>query len=241
MRFSRKLLEFVVGTTLYLLPITSSQAQPGQVLYYGGDYDGVDGAPSMWAPNLQDLIFDEFGLSQNSDLQAIWGNFGLVQTVDYFIPTQAYCEIRSGVSAGNGGTLLFSGFLSVQDTPTGRSQYGLPEYQVLADLNLTLPAGIYWLGMAPVGSSIWDEAYISSTSCNEDNTPGDPNPPPTGYPLTGGISYQDGPAPNYNFMPIAQEFSYGVGGSVVPEPSMLSLLAVSIIVFSVFLRCRQMS
>jgi hypothetical protein len=243
MTLSRTSLGHVVATSLYVLAVTASQAQ---VLFYGGDFDGRIGAPSQWAPNLQALTFDDFGLSQTSTLQSIWGNFGLLQTVVDFIPTQAYCEIRSEVSAGNGGTLLFSGMLPVQATPTGVSQLGLPEYQVLANVNLTLPAGIYWLGMAPVGSSIWDEAYISSTSGGDVAPAGDPNPPTTGFPIADGMSYFYDPA-GYNFVPMADttagpgtwDFSYGVGGIIVPEPPQVSLLAVSIIFFSVSLRSRR--
>jgi hypothetical protein len=240
MKFSRTLTRFVVGATLYLLAVTLSQAQS---LFYGGNYDGRIGVPSQWAPNLQALTFDDFGLSQASTLQSIWGNFGLVQTVDYFIPTQAYCEIRSGVSAGDGGTLLFSDMLPVQAMPTGVSQWGLPEYQVSANVNLTLPAGIYWLGIAPFGSSIWDEADISSTSGGDIGPANDPNPLPTGFPIADGMSYFYDPV-GYNFVPMAEttagpgtwDFSYGVGGVIVPEPSILSLLAVSIMFFSVALR-----
>jgi hypothetical protein len=241
MRPGRLLLEFLIGAFLYAL----APASQAGVLFYGGDYDGRIGAPSQWAPNLEDLIFDDFGLSQTSTLQSIWGNFGLTFIPTQFIPTQAYCEIRSGVSAGNGGTLLYSGMLPVQVTPTGRSQYGLPEYQVLADLNLTLAAGTYWLGMAPVGSSIWDEAYISSTSGGNVGPAGDPNPSPTGFPIGDGMSYQNGPT-GYNFVPVADttagsgtwDFSYGVSSVVVPEPPAVSLLAVSVI-FGVSLQCRR--
>jgi hypothetical protein len=237
-------LNIVVCSMLYLFATTSSQAQ---VLFYGGNYDGRIGFPSQWAPNLQALTFDDFGLSQASTLQSIWGNFGLLQTVDDFIPTEAYCEIRSGISSGNGGSLLFSGMLPVQIVPTGVSQWGLPEYQILADVNLTLPAGIYWLGMAPVGNSIWDEAYISSTSGGNTGPAGDPNPPSTGFPLADGMSYFYDPV-GYNFVPMADttagagtwDFSYGVSGvEEVPEPSPVSLFAVSI-TFGLSLRYRHL-
>jgi hypothetical protein len=125
MKIVSPVLLFVIGAWI----CTSVPASQAQVVFYGGDYDGRIGAPSQWTPDFHALVFDDFGLPQTSTLQSIWGNFGLVQTVDYFIPTEAYCEIRSGVSAGNGGTLLFSGILPVQSTPTGVSQWGLPEYQ----------------------------------------------------------------------------------------------------------------
>lgn len=246
MRPTRSLFAFVIGAFLCLQLITASHAD---VLFYGGDYDGRIGDPSQWAPNLQALVFDDFSLSQTSTLQSIWGNFGLLQTVDYFVPTEAYCEIRSGVSAGNGGTLLYSGTLSVQDTLTGRNQWGLPEYQVLADLTLTLPAGTYWLGMAPIGSSIWDEAYISSTSGGDVGPAGDPNPPPTSSPIANGNSYFYDPV-GYNYVPVpltsagagTWDFSYGVSGVAVPEPSPLFLLTI-LILFGVSgrwisIRCR---
>jgi hypothetical protein len=222
----------VLGTWLYFLLITATKAQ---VLFYAGDYDGRIGVPSQWTPDYQDLTFEGFGLSQNSNLQSIWGNFGLAQTVDDFVPTEAYCEIRSGISAGNGGTLLFSGTLPVQATPTGIYQWGEPEYQVLADIDLTLPAGIYWLGMAPVGDSDWDEANISSTSGGDAAPASDPNPPTTGFPIAEGMSYFYDPV-GYNYVPLQNttagpgiwDFSYGVSGVVVvPEPSSELIFVIS--------------
>ena len=236
----RALMKYILSLITYFIAVVSV---PAQILFYGGNYDGRIGAPSQWAPNLQALTFDDFGLSTASTLQSIWGNFGLLQTVDDFNPTLAYCEIRSGVSAGNGGSLLFSGMLPVQIEPTGISQWGLPEYQITADVNLTLPAGTYWLGMAPVGDSIWDEAYISSTSGGNAGPAGDPNPQATGFPLADGMSYFYDPV-GYNYVPMADttagagtwDFSYGV--EAVPEPSPLSLIAVSAIV-CLFFSCRH--
>ena len=43
-------------------------------------------------------------------------------------PTTAYWEIRSGVSEGNGGTLVASGTGATTNQATGRSDFGFNEY-----------------------------------------------------------------------------------------------------------------
>jgi hypothetical protein len=164
-------------------------------------------------------------------LQSIWGNFQLAVSA---IPTEALCEIRSGMSPGNAGTLLFSTVLPIRVTATGRSHAGTPEYQVVADLSLTLGSGMYWLGMAPVGG-FFDNMYISTTSANDAGPATDPNPPPIGSPLRDGTSYQMGPGgitaqstETTTLGPGTWDFSYGVIAQV-PEPSTISLAGLSIL------------
>jgi hypothetical protein len=66
--------------------------------------------------------------------------------------TQAEWEIRSGMSSGDGGTLIASGTQTASYTSTGESGSGQVLYKVEVDgLNVPLTAGTYWLSVAPVG------------------------------------------------------------------------------------------
>ena len=215
---------------LFVLISLATTAQPSkaQVIFYGGDFDGRNGSPSQWTPAFDALSFDDFDVPQTVPIGSIWGNFQM-----NFIPTEAYYQIRSGVSAGNGGTLLSSGTLTVQVTPTGLSQGGLPEYQVIGNVSLSLTPGRYWLSMAPVGD-FFQSAYISTTSGEATGPLGDPNPHPTGSPLANGNSFFYDPN-GYNFVPTdtttlgpgTWDFSYGV--AAVPKPATSTLMIFSAI------------
>jgi hypothetical protein len=66
-------------------------------------------------------------------------------------------EIRKGVSAGNPGIVIASGFtLTPTVTPTGRVGYGVQEdgenRVTVTGLNLFLSPGQYWLSVTPFGS-----------------------------------------------------------------------------------------
>jgi uncharacterized protein (TIGR03437 family) len=77
--------------------------------------------------------------------------------------TQAYWEIRSGVSLGNPGTLVASGISPATQTwiaPSGDPAYAEYEIQVNG-LSVGLAAGKYWLLVAPVGAGY---SYINTTS-----------------------------------------------------------------------------
>jgi hypothetical protein len=213
------------GTTVFFWMAAVVACGQCQVIFYGGDFDGRNGAPSKWTSAFHSMYLDDFNMPRTATLDSIWGNFQLT-----YVPTQAYYEIRSGVSVGNGGTLLDSGTISVQVTPTGRSEFGLPESQVLGHVSLTLDPGTYWLGIAPVGG-FFDSAYISTTSGGDAGPVGDPNPPPSGSPLANGNSFFN--MVGWNFVdsvtttlgPGTWDFSYGV--SEVPEPSPTRLLILA--------------
>jgi hypothetical protein len=71
--------------------------------------------------------------------------------LNYTPGTQAEWEIRSGLSSGNGGTLIASGTETATYTSTGESGSGYTLYKVEVDgLSVPLAAGTYWLTVAPV-------------------------------------------------------------------------------------------
>jgi hypothetical protein len=143
-------------------------------------------------------------------------------------------EIRTGMSDGNGGNLVDSGYdLSATWTPTATSVFnaGLDETLTLYQLDLsvtgvTLTSGTYWLGLRPVLDDTQDQNAFSAsttgtnaigplgTSAIVDNE---------GFPLFATFTLttdQGYPA----------DYSYGVNGasqsgpSGTPEPSTLMLL-----------------
>ncbi len=80
--------------------------------------------------------------------------------------SSATWEIRQGVSAGNGGTLIASGTtLTPQVTETGRSGFGFIEFMVqVNDLDVHLDPGTYWLNVTPVDNLDGGRSFDSTTS-----------------------------------------------------------------------------
>src|SRR5206468_3738384 len=85
--------------------------------------------------------------------------------------TGATWEIRQGISEGNGGTLIASGMtMTPVVTPTGRSGFGFTEFMIeVIGLNVSLPPGIYWLNVTPIGdlSGRSFDSTTSGTNCVE--------------------------------------------------------------------------
>ena len=110
-------------------------------LWYNGDFDGVNGLA-----NEQDT---SLGAGQ---FASVYDNFNVTGTgwtiTEVFSDnlsstnvTGANWEIRTGMSAGNGGTLVASGTtVTPVVTPTGRSGFNFTEFQVkVTGLNVVLP------------------------------------------------------------------------------------------------------
>jgi len=192
------------------------------ILFYGGDF-----VPSFWYSNSLSNENDSFvhgspygsGVYQNFVIPAnqTWNVTSLfsndIMTVS---PATAYWEIRSGLSEGNGGTLLDSG--------TGNDSYHLKgefeEYtNTVSGLNLTLGPGMYWFTVVPQAPSQQGRSYTTNTfGLNSVGTQISDqqffNSPFFGYNFTN--------ADNIGFFPT---FSDGVIGTQIPEPSTLVLFA----------------
>jgi len=79
-------------------------------------------------------------------------------------PTSAYWEIRTGVSEGNGGTLIASGNTWVEHTPTGRSGFDYIEYSDAVQISpVTLEAGTYWFAVVPNDANGLGRSFNSNT------------------------------------------------------------------------------
>jgi hypothetical protein len=144
---------------------TPTPTPTGDVLWYNGDFDGVDGLT-----NEQDTfasgyshIFDDFNVPDGPgwDVASVFSDNLLSTTV-----IGASWEIHQGVSAGNGGTIIASGMTSTPTvTATGRSGFGFTEYMVEVDgLSVHLDPGTYWLNVTPIGNLDGNRSFDSTTS-----------------------------------------------------------------------------
>ncbi len=129
----------------------AAAAHADTTLYYGGDLDPGNAAVNGLANENDGIVngaatYDNFTISSGT-----WNITGLfTNDLEALNITSASWEIRSGVSEGNGGTLIASGTsLSPNVTSTGRSAFGFSEFNVEVPVSVTLGAGEYWLSVVP--------------------------------------------------------------------------------------------
>ena len=166
-------------------------------------------------PSERDLIVADSRIYENFTVtDGGWNVTSLFGTfLSSLSPTIAYWDIRQGVSAGNAGTVLYSATSAINWQLLSPGAWGDQEYRAtVTGLNLVLPAGIYWLTIAPTEAAS-ARAYITGTTGS-----GGVNA------LLDGNSFWDSQTFGKNFVSLSQQFgsnkhfSYGVDGSVIPLP-----------------------
>ena len=233
------LLALFVTTALVLNTTATAQAPPGS-LWYNGDWNQVNELANERNTDVsQAAVYDDFNITGGPmwHITAVFSD-----NPESTVITGADWEIRTGLSAGNGGTLIASGTTnSPVVTPTGRSGMGYNEYMVeVTGLNVflpMLPAGQhYWLNVTPVGDG-------TNRSFNSD---------------TGGANCVGTPCGNdanaffnstffdANFQPTSEQgqpgdFSMGVIGNAVPEPATWALLTGGLSALLIALRRRRVT
>jgi hypothetical protein len=210
---------------LLLLPAFLPAAR-GQ--FFGGYADGVTSVPTgrnTIGPASR-MVYDDFTFFLPGDIDS----FSLLGRDNTGSPVAIAYEIRTGVSPGNGGTLLFSGFSTGATTvprptdgsfgtpPPGSGQYveyigGFPGGTVLH-----LNAGTYWIGLAPL------EGFGSFDVATTQGAGG------IGGPLNNGNAfYYDSSNPSANFVPM-NDYDFAMRifttSSTIPEPGSLSLFGL---------------
>jgi hypothetical protein len=216
---------FVVGAVLLLPALSFADG----ILWYNGDLDGREAYFNERDTQAGDAgVYDDFIVPAGGWLiQGVFSN-----NLARVTPVAADWEIRQGVSAGNGGSVVASGTTSSAFTwtPTGRTAFGDPEYTVhVTGLNVALLAGTYWLMVRPADSGVtWSYAVTTTSGAHCVG-------PPCGNDLN---SFFDMARYNDNFFLTPDDFSMGVDGVPIPEPASLLLLGSGLVGIAVRLRRR---
>jgi len=151
---------------------TVSHAHP--CVYYGGDFNTSDPNANGYANENTTFVPNTWTYAEvNSPVNhSITASFGNIQPVAYdnIDPAQAMWEWRTGMSEGNGGTLVGSGTGAAQFTATGRICYGVyPEYELLTKTVTSATKGDNFFSVQPQctnpnNSNCGSEQYYTSTT-----------------------------------------------------------------------------
>lgn len=146
---------FVVDLSVFVPPPGSPTPTPActpTTLWYNGDADLVGGLSNELNTIVPDgHVFADFTVTDAAgwNITSLYSN----NLMEFDTANSAAYEIRSGVSSGNGGTLLFAGTLPATQTPTGRTLNGRDEYTIrIEGLNIYLPQGTYHMNIVPLGN-----------------------------------------------------------------------------------------
>lgn len=247
---SRKLRlpRLAIATALMVAILQGGQAARADgALWYNGNSDGRDGYNNQTGTP-DGYVYDNFVVPAGYTwtLSSVYSNDLLSVT-----PSTAHWEIRSGVSAGNGGTLLYSGDGADTITATGNSYNFngvVPMYEYtnsVAVSGVTLGPGTYWLAVVPDVSGFYyggAATYIDTTS----GAGAIGNPPGND-----GNSYMTSSFLGLNFVPLSTiegttgvnwDVSMGVNGiatsTVVPEPTSMVMGLAGLVLAGGFIRGR---
>ena len=195
--------------------------EPGSE-FYGGDPSAVNGFSDEYNTNVTDSYFFDDFKHNGGNITALYGDW--ISDFDGSLVTGYQYEIRSGMSANDGGTLVASG-----DTggawsydPTGFGYFSRTAYRLYADIaDITLPAGTYHMALRPKGSgSGFGQAFVLAAGGAQ----------AVGDPIGNGNGYFHSGYFGYNYEPADNVFGAGpwdgVYGVVVPAPSALALIGL---------------
>jgi hypothetical protein len=217
------LIAFALPFVVSLAPSASAQAPPG-ALWYNGDFTG-DGTgsqtneigPSHCNSGPTSQIYDDFTVPPPFGWNVTEVFSDLLFDCDFVSITGAVWEIRKGVSAGNPGVLVASGFtVTPVVTATGRSWDVDDEYRVeVQGLNVFLSPGAYHLNVTPIlnGGGNSYESNTTGTDC-------------VGTPCgNNGNAFQN--IPNFpSYSPVVGDFAMGVVGNTNNNPQLVVGAAV---------------
>jgi hypothetical protein len=162
---ARKRLAALPGGAPAVAPVKTAQDQSGPTVgWYNGDWQsGIPGLAN-WYHSKQEYssVYDAFVVPEGGwTVVAVFSNSRMV----FEGVKKASWEIRTDMSPGHGGKLVASGVSpATQTVIPGNGPFPgdpLVGYRVqVDDLRVSLPAGRYWLSVAPVATG---ESFLNAT------------------------------------------------------------------------------
>jgi hypothetical protein len=208
------------------------QGAGAATLFYNGDIDTgqfTSHAPDYESRSTQlatdgshyfDRTYASFTVptGQSWDISGAFGNFGVQDGETIGAISQARYEIRSGISAGNGGTSIASGIVSAAATATGQSYiFGTAAGTSiqLSFPDVTLNPGTYWVEISPLSQTQNRLLVLTSNGNNAMNS-------------VAGQDYRDSNFFNLNYTS-TMEPSIGLTGttSALPEPALMGIIGIA--------------
>src|SRR5262249_10334091 len=145
--------------SLFAVTFLSTLAHADYILFYGGDFEPTNQDANALA-NENDAIVNgnPYGAATFQNFIIPAGHTWTIESLftnnlSDLTPTSGYWQLRSGLSEGNGGTLIASGTGTGSGfswDPTSRSGFGYNEYTAhIHGVNITLGSGQYWMSVVP--------------------------------------------------------------------------------------------
>jgi hypothetical protein len=233
-------------TILSLVVLAFTAVGPARadiILWYNGDLPANGGATvNEQATSFFGSLntYDDFNVTSPAGwtLDRIWSN----DLMNVTGTTQAAWSVRSGVSVGNGGTVIASGTSPATQTPTGRTgaAVNFPEYTIeVTGLSIALSPGTYWLSVSPLvgndtaSGGLFDSYNSATVGANAIGTP----------PGNDANGLFNGPSLNDHFASFGNDYSMGVAGNInaaaIPEPSTIALLGFGALGWHGYTRWRK--
>lgn len=226
------MLRAVKKLLLFACLAASCLATADQTLWYGGDLDHNRALYAQTGFSRESYVYDDFDVTGiGARFTGAFGDYAALDT--YQLPTSARYEIRTGMSVGNGGTLVASGLAPATVKENGNFNFSIGKFLIsISGLDISLQPGRYWLSLSPVSET----TFITTTSGRNG----------IGTPLGNGSSLWWDPSFAAYYSDVSRafgqgtwDFSYGVKGEPVPEPTSIGVLLLA--VFSIALKQRSAS
>ena len=204
------------------LAVTVQSTAAAQTQFYNGDPNLVDAVFSASTSSAAMMVYDNYTVGGTGLF--VTGLFG--QWIGTFAWTTAAWEVRSGVTPGNGGSLLFSGVNAASQVATGGTAFGTPIYDVsVSGLGFFLAPGEYWFGVSVLSGGPGTAYWLTTSGVNGIDSNIDGN----GYTNGAYFSQNFGlnSYGNYDYS-LGIEGRLGEPSSTVPEPATMTLLATGL-------------